>query len=211
MIDISQIKAARALLDWTQADLAETSGISQRAIAKIELGKGNPREDTLVALRGAFENNGINFIGTHGLEKKQERFNMTSFTGRDGMFKVWADIDKCFPRGGEIMLANLDDRLWDKHYRAELIAENKKRDKRGITFRGLLCEGDSHTLNKPEFYRTVSKDAFGDIQYYIYADRVCFMMFNQEPFRFILIQSAGLSDMFRAQFELNWARGKKIK
>ncbi|NDE90490.1 MAG: helix-turn-helix domain-containing protein [Alphaproteobacteria bacterium] len=62
MITISQIKAARLLLDWKQSDLARVSGMSFAAIAALERGKGKPRASTMEAIRGAFEKFGIEFI-----------------------------------------------------------------------------------------------------------------------------------------------------
>lgn len=40
-VSIRQIKAARALLDWSQADLAEKSGISEPTIKRLEAGDGD--------------------------------------------------------------------------------------------------------------------------------------------------------------------------
>ncbi|HEU0118565.1 MAG TPA: helix-turn-helix domain-containing protein, partial [Alphaproteobacteria bacterium] len=53
MITIQQVKAARALLDWTQSDLADQSNISLPAIARLEQAIGNPRSDTVQAIRDA--------------------------------------------------------------------------------------------------------------------------------------------------------------
>jgi transcriptional regulator with XRE-family HTH domain len=55
------IKAARAALGWTQHDLAACTGCGKSAIASYE-GDVKPRIQTYWKLRGAFENNGIEFI-----------------------------------------------------------------------------------------------------------------------------------------------------
>jgi transcriptional regulator with XRE-family HTH domain len=46
-INARQIKAARALLDWSQEDLANTSGLSIATIRKIESGHISPRGKTI--------------------------------------------------------------------------------------------------------------------------------------------------------------------
>ena len=51
----------RAWLKWSQNDLSEKSGVSQRSIARYELEKSVPYVDTLVSLRAAFEAAGIRF------------------------------------------------------------------------------------------------------------------------------------------------------
>lgn len=66
MITSEQIRAARALLRWTSARLAEASGIGPATIKRIELMEGVPAANvkTLMAIKIAFENAGIEFIGT---------------------------------------------------------------------------------------------------------------------------------------------------
>jgi transcriptional regulator with XRE-family HTH domain len=51
MISIQQIKAARALLEWRQEDLAKKSGLSLAAINKLERGLVSPRQFTLNILQ----------------------------------------------------------------------------------------------------------------------------------------------------------------
>ena len=53
MIVVAQIRAGRALLDWTQKELAERAGTNQAVIQKIENGKSlRPRnlDDIAMAL-----------------------------------------------------------------------------------------------------------------------------------------------------------------
>jgi len=45
-INARQIKAARALLDWSQENLASASGLSIATIRKIESGHISPRDKT---------------------------------------------------------------------------------------------------------------------------------------------------------------------
>ena len=57
----AQIRAARALLGWTQADLAAKADISTTAINSIERGKADPKLSTVNAIRRALENGGVEF------------------------------------------------------------------------------------------------------------------------------------------------------
>ena len=65
-ISASQCRAARALLNWTQGDLAEASGVSKRAIADFETGNRRPIAATLTVLRQALESGGVQFV-PHGV------------------------------------------------------------------------------------------------------------------------------------------------
>lgn len=62
MLLIQQIKAARGLLEWSQADLGERAGLSKTAITNIESGRFRPTSKSLGAIRGACEMAGVEFI-----------------------------------------------------------------------------------------------------------------------------------------------------
>ncbi len=68
MISIRQLKAARALLAWSQGDLAQASGISEPTIARLESTDGpiGGRADTATALVAALEKAGVEFIAENG-------------------------------------------------------------------------------------------------------------------------------------------------
>jgi len=67
-VSIRQVKAGRALLDWSQADLAEASGISLPTIKRIETGDGpiGGREETANSIYNALDRAGIEFIAENG-------------------------------------------------------------------------------------------------------------------------------------------------
>jgi predicted transcriptional regulator len=68
MISVRQMKAARALLAWSQADLADASGVSEPTIARLESEDGElgGRPETGEKLVTALEKAGIEFIGSSG-------------------------------------------------------------------------------------------------------------------------------------------------
>jgi predicted transcriptional regulator len=68
MISIRQIKAARALLAWSQGDLAEASGVSEPTIARLESQDGpiGGRADTGEKIVAALEKAGVEFIAENG-------------------------------------------------------------------------------------------------------------------------------------------------
>ena len=68
LITTRQVKAARALLGWSQADLAQHSGVSEPTVARLESvdGKLGGREDTAKKIKTAIEIAGIEFIDENG-------------------------------------------------------------------------------------------------------------------------------------------------
>ncbi|WP_386167230.1 helix-turn-helix transcriptional regulator [Sulfitobacter pontiacus] len=67
-VSIRQVKAARALLDWSQSDLAESSGVSLPTIKRLETTDGpiGGREETASAICTALEFAGVEFIAENG-------------------------------------------------------------------------------------------------------------------------------------------------
>ncbi|MFD9900266.1 multiprotein-bridging factor 1 family protein [Mesorhizobium sp. NPDC059025] len=61
-----QVRAARALLDWSRENLADASGVTIRTLARIESAQTVPRESTLEALTRALEHAGVEFIPANG-------------------------------------------------------------------------------------------------------------------------------------------------
>jgi transcriptional regulator with XRE-family HTH domain len=66
LITSGQIRAARSLLRWTGKELAERAGVGFSTLMRLEVEDGvpNAQAKTLEALRKAFEEAGIEFIGT---------------------------------------------------------------------------------------------------------------------------------------------------
>lgn len=64
LITTRQVKAARALLDWSQADLARAADVSEPTLARLEAEDGTlgGRRRTSDKLRSALERAGIEFI-----------------------------------------------------------------------------------------------------------------------------------------------------
>jgi predicted transcriptional regulator len=72
MISIPQLRAARALLGWSQADLAENAGLSEISVKNIERGAATPKTSTMEALITAIEKAGVEFTngGQPGVRMK---------------------------------------------------------------------------------------------------------------------------------------------
>jgi len=64
MLQVAQIRAARALLGWRQEDIAQAAKISVATIRRIESQEGQLTGyvSTLAKIQAAFEQAGIHFI-----------------------------------------------------------------------------------------------------------------------------------------------------
>jgi transcriptional regulator with XRE-family HTH domain len=68
MITSAQIRAARALLNWSAAELGHRAGLSWSTIQRAESGEGTPRvhAQTLGRIQRALEEAKVEFIGEDG-------------------------------------------------------------------------------------------------------------------------------------------------
>ena len=67
MITGAQVRAGKALLDWSGTDLAERAGVAISTIRRVEACDGllpSASVKVLQALKGALEEGGLDFIGT---------------------------------------------------------------------------------------------------------------------------------------------------
>lgn len=66
VISARQIRAARALLGWSQAALAEAAGLSLAALNNAERGVTDPRKSTIDKIEAALKKGGVQFIAENG-------------------------------------------------------------------------------------------------------------------------------------------------
>lgn len=64
MITPRQIRAARALLGWSQQELADRAIISLNALVRLENEKVDPRLSTVTAIENTLRKAGIEFLGS---------------------------------------------------------------------------------------------------------------------------------------------------
>ena len=62
----AQIRMARAALDWTVRDLAETTGLHRNTISNIEVGRYTGDPKTLELIEQTLSRAGVEFIAENG-------------------------------------------------------------------------------------------------------------------------------------------------
>ena len=66
MIIATQCRAARALLNWSQQELADRAGVGIVTVRQLEAGNTQPRRATLDVIRRALKSAGVEFIDENG-------------------------------------------------------------------------------------------------------------------------------------------------
>jgi transcriptional regulator with XRE-family HTH domain len=62
----AQSRAARALLDWSQPQLAESAGLGLSTVVDFERSRRAVPDKTVAAIRAALEAAGVEFIAENG-------------------------------------------------------------------------------------------------------------------------------------------------
>lgn len=62
MLTPAQCRAARALIDWSQQQLADAARVGVVTVRQLESGAAQPRNSTVDVLRRALEAAGVQFI-----------------------------------------------------------------------------------------------------------------------------------------------------
>jgi transcriptional regulator with XRE-family HTH domain len=89
MIEASQVRAARALIGWSQSELAGAAGLSLSIVEQFETGAVDAVPTEAVArMRAALESAGVAFIAKNG-GGAGVRFRK----GRESKFIGWEDLN----------------------------------------------------------------------------------------------------------------------
>jgi len=208
-----QIKAARALLDWSQDDLASSSGLSVATIRKIELGHISPRDKTAHDIRQAFENAGLEFIEPEGVRIKPD--DITIYQGKEGAKAFFDDVYETVKgKGGEIIVTcpsepPLNEALGDyrfSHYERMIALKDR------VKVKCILTE-DKNSLPAIDYceYRWISKHYVDSVPFYVYNNKYAILVFEANPSpKITVIQSHIVAEAFRRQFYSMWDKATPL-
>lgn len=207
MLECRQIRAARALLNWSQSDLAKASQMANSSIKNIENATTTARRDTLAQIRTAFESNGIEFLPASGVRLKTDVVTIVQGKGATQTLvdSIYATAHASPER--EVCIIGMDESFSVQTDGLQIIADHIARLKQaGITEKILICEGDTHFLNDPDAYRWLPHEYFTrNAPLYIYGDKVAIHTGSLRR-RTIIIEAPPLAQHLRKLFSLVWDR-----
>lgn len=200
MITSYQLRAARALLDWTMPDLAARSGVTPDTLRRFEnLHTKNLHAETEAALRAALDPL-IEFIGDRGVALRDDTLRIIN-TG-DPYLQLLDDAFHTLKDGGEILFAFIRNQLSSP----DVIASDLRLRAARIKFRTLIEEGDTYCLYPLREYRCVPSRFFQNNTQIIYGDKVGSMVGGNKTA--IIIRNAEFAATQRGVFELIWGSHK---
>jgi len=208
MISIEQIKAARALLDWTQDELAEAAGLSKPSINTLERRIANPRLETLTAIEKALEKAGVEFTDGPGVKLKSSTLKSQIFEGEDSLVRLCHDIfDTLINTDKELMISGIVEQKFRDFGGKRILVEIERRVKHGIKTKLLSCDGDRNFIEPVHHYRWMQKEFFPTAPTYIYDNKYAVFLWGP-PKKVILIENAEIAESFRKQFLAHWRVAK---
>ena len=150
MLTGSQIRAARGLLGWTLADLAQKTGLQNNTISFFENGKGRTEFESIEKMVRALEQEGVEFTAT-GVQLVTPVY---SFTGENCYADLLADVSVSGAK--EVLIENVAN---IKSTRA-VLDRFKELRANGVHIRMTAEEGDTHLVFPVSFYRWVPEKYF---------------------------------------------------
>lgn len=210
MIKPNQIKAARAMLDWSRGKLSEQSGIHLATIRAIENGEvDNPRSNTLNPIIEAFEANNVEFIDD-GVQLKKDMVRVLE--GDDGVKAFYNDVASTAEYdGGEFLVYGVNEDYFvnaRKKLGINDIYRGRMKNAKKLSIR-VIISADDENKNAADYctYRKLPNDIIGTASpFYIYGDNLAHIIWADKP-QFIIISNKELVASFRRQFDFMWEKG----
>ncbi len=206
MITIEQIKAARALLGWSQSKLADHASLSQTGIARIENGTNQPNTKTLEKIQTAFDDNGIEFI-ENGVKKRTDEIR--TLKGRAGFLKFLNEMYETIVKdGGLICLYNAKPDNWYKWLGEDVYKTHAQRMyeiNNNYKFRIITEEGEKNLISSNfAEYKVVPKEIFNEQSIYAFGNTLAFINFDNDDIRIHILKNADFAKGFQDLFNITW-------
>lgn len=208
-ITTAQIRGARGILNWSQQDLSQRTGISATSIGSIENGQTTPRASTLETIRNTLERNGIEFLGLEGVRTRSA--DVRVYSGINGFKDFYDDVYETLKTNpGSVCVSNVDERdflnfgkdLLDRH-------ANRIKNLGNIDYKILIREGDTNfAASSYAEYRWIPKELFTTVPFYIFGNKIAILLLGEEATA-IVMNYAAIANAFRIQFEANWVSALK--
>jgi transcriptional regulator with XRE-family HTH domain len=210
MIEPKQIRAARALLDWTRDDLARASGVSVPALGQIEGENRAPRTASLDKIKAALEAAGILFTDNSGVKLRSD--TVVIYEDTDGVRRFFDDVYMTVQHSvPEILIGGgLQKDFFDamgKEFLEFHAARIRTID--GISVRALKPNslGAEAGLDYVEF-RYLPDHQFNFVPFYLYGTKLGIITWRPE-LRVLVINDQQISDAYRHQYELIWKTARR--
>lgn len=196
MITGRQIRAARALLDWTAVDLAEKSGLTRETVSRIEAEVVKGKEDSVDRIRNVFDANGVEFLDQSGVRQKSDR--VREIEGSDCYARLLDEIFYLLDKDEEFLVAWADETLSpDAVHGAYQRIVNK-----GILYRKLIRQGNRHICGPLDWYHYVDPNYYQNATAVFFRDKSAYL--TEDWKKVVILKDRSLAEANKNFFNMIW-------
>lgn len=204
LITADQIRAARALKNWSQTDLAERTGLAVPTIANIELGKQIPGKNTIEKIIDAFSIGGIRFT-QNGVEFDKNEILSIVGTGKfkNVLFDAIHTLEQKSAKEREFLVYSADDTRTSE----EEITLYEEMKEKGIAYKRIVSTKAKALHHRYSQSREVDPQYFDDKgAVFVFDDKLVFYTAaenDQEPTT-LIITNHRIAETYKKIFSYMW-------
>jgi transcriptional regulator with XRE-family HTH domain len=192
-----QIRAARALINWSLKDLEDACGLTSQSISNFEVGRSNLTAANLDKVVTAFERGGVEFTST-GVQLSSTPIYYHE--GEDWYLSLLEDayntvLDSENP---SILIENVDDQRSPSH----IVQKLKKIRNSGIELKMTTKEGSTYLLAPSSCYRFIPEKFFKNWVVMLFGDKAAFSI--EKESRCVVVQDKDMVTSLINRFNLLW-------
>jgi len=214
IITSRQIRAARSLIGWSQADLANAAKLSRSHIADVENAKTNPTFDVMGRIRAVLENNQVEFLPQEGVRFRHPMISQDDLPDAnrrllEDIFHVASQFK--FRTGiSDILIFGLQEEDAQKSVGDYLTAHMERLKLAGLSEK-ILCGPETRTFVAPRSsYRRLPELDPAQNPIHIYGDKIAIVHWIPKEV-ITTIESRPIAAALRAMFYQIWNAQKGIE
>jgi len=210
MITKYQIAAGRALLEWTQDDLANASGVSKDMISKIEGGKSAGSLKSIQAIENGLSIAGLEFSENDGVKRSTAQIRVLK--GQKGFLDFYDEVFEEVQKTGAtfVSVSNVDERKFVQWQGDQLEEHSERMNALGTKYKILIQNNDHYfPASKYAEYRWMPDGTFYSVPFYIFGKKVAMFIFDENEPRIYVLSEPELTNVYKAQFESLWKQSSK--
>lgn len=211
LINPNQIRAARGLLDWTVAHLAQKVGVGTTTISAIETGRSAGSLEVISSIIYAFQSAGIELTEDGGVRPSQSKISI--YKHHEGFCALFDDIYEVAKTSDnpDICITSADENDFEKWLGSYITVHQARMIKLNLQKLRILIKENDMFLNSTAYaeYRWLPKEQFADICTYIYGDKVAFIEFSANDVTVTVVHNKAVTGALRKMYDIAWSGAYK--
>lgn len=201
-----QIKAARALLGWTQKELADRTGLASATILSIENKISSMSDSSAELICEVLSKAGVYFTGNTGVSLNESILKV--YEGDQDFKKFYDDLFKELQvKGGIVRVSGVEEGQFIKFLGRDFAYKHSERVAAlpAVVTKVMVLSKPGDTKFPHVTYKNMPTEFFYPVPCYIYGDMVAHIIW--EPIvKVISIFNKDLAKAHALQFELIWEK-----